>query len=154
MTTRSAYRPSRMMLLKIVLASALVVHAPIAAAQTAPLAADVREYTILIYEGDAELASRTLPAMADAYWTAYDEFAAALAKGGVLRGGSALDEGTKATVRGAGGADEGVRHARLGGYFIIAARDLAEAKQWAMLAPPAAVAVEVRPHRPNPHMTR
>lgn len=115
-------------------------------------AASPSEFTILIYESDAQLALRTSPAQADAYWSAYDHFAGALAKAGVLRGGSALDEQTAATVRGTGSADRAVRGARLGGYFVIAVADLAAARSWAKQAPPGALAVEVRPHRPNPHM--
>jgi hypothetical protein len=110
------------------------------------------EFTILIYESDAQLAARTSPAAGDAYWTAYDVFAGQLARAGVLRGGSALDERARTTVRGAGTADRAVRRARLGGYFVIAVRDRAAAEAWARQAPPRALAVEVRPHRPNPHM--
>lgn len=110
-----------------------------------------QQYTILIYESPAALASRTSSA-ADAYWTAYDIFAGELAKAGVLRGGSALDESTRTTVRGSGTADEAVRGARLGGYFVIAAPGRATAEAWARKAPPRAIAVEVRPHRANPHM--
>lgn len=115
-------------------------------------AAGPSEFTILIYESDAQLALRTSPAHADAYWSAYDQFAGTLAKARVLRGGSALDEQTASTVRGTGSADRAVRGARLGGYFVIAVADLAAARTWAQQAPPRALAVEVRPHRPNPHM--
>jgi hypothetical protein len=66
---------------------------------------------------------------------AYDRFAGELAQAGVLRGGSALDEAQRSTVRGAGGADRAVRGARLGGYFVIAAPDLATAERWARKAP-------------------
>jgi hypothetical protein len=47
-----------------------------------------------------------LPAAGDAYWTAYDVFAGRLARAGVLRGGSALDERARTTVRGAASASE------------------------------------------------
>ena len=116
-----------------------------AAAPAAPM------FTILIFERASDLAKRTGPA-ADAYWTAYDDFAAALAKAGVLRGGSALSEREKATIRGTGSADAAVRGARLGGYFVIQAASLADARRLAEAAPSFAVAVEVRPHRDNPHM--
>ena len=109
------------------------------------------EYTILLYESDQQLASRTSGTLGDTYWTAYDDFAAELAKAGVLRGGSALDEDVRVTVRGNGSADAGVRGARLGGYFVIAAADRATAEAWARKAPRGVVTVEVRPHRPNPH---
>ena len=70
----------------------------------------------------------------------------------MLRGGSALDERVRTTVRGTGSADRAVPRARLGGYFVIAVRDRAAAEAWARKAPPLALGVEVRPHRPNPHM--
>ncbi|MBA3918474.1 MAG: hypothetical protein C0516_07800 [Gemmatimonas sp.] len=109
-------------------------------------------YTVLIYERSGDLAQRTDPRQADAYWGSYDRYAALLAEKGVLRGGSALDETVQSTVRGKGSADRAVSGARLGGYFVIAAASLAEAERLARLAPPAAVAVELRPHRDNPHM--
>jgi hypothetical protein len=139
-------------------AAALIVAPAHADAQTPPArpaaaaAAATPEFTILIYESDAQLAERTSPTAADAYWTAYDRFAGELARAGVLRGGSALDERVRATVRGTGSADRAVPQARLGGYFVIAVRDRAAAEAWARKAPPRALAVEVRPHRANPHM--
>jgi hypothetical protein len=110
------------------------------------------EFTILIYESEAQLAARTDPSRADAYWTSYDEFAGALAKAGALRGGSALSESSARTVKGTGSADRAVEGARLGGYFVVQAADLEKAVALSKLAPPSAIAVEVRPHRPNPHM--
>lgn len=133
----------------LTLAAVLLAGAPAVAAAQAPATA---EYTILIYERDADLAARTSPTAGDAYWSAYDAFAADLMKAGVLRGGSALDEHVQVTVRGTGGADRGVKGARLGGYFVIAVPDRAAAEAWARKAPKQAVAVEVRPHRANPHM--
>lgn len=110
-------------------------------------------YTILIFERPASLAERTSASKADAYWSGYDAFAGELAKAGALRGGSALHEEVSVTVRGAGGADRGVQGARLGGYMIVAAPSLAAAEALARRAPAAAITVEVRPHRLNPHMT-
>ncbi|MDX2088864.1 MAG: YciI family protein [Kofleriaceae bacterium] len=109
------------------------------------------EYTILIYESPAALASRTDAKLSDAYWTSYDQFAAQLATANVLRGGSALSETDSRVVKGKGGADQAVAGARLGGYFVIEAADLEAATAWAKKAPPDAIAVEVRPHRANPH---
>jgi hypothetical protein len=111
-----------------------------------------QEFTILIYESDAQLAARTSPQQSDAYWDAYDRFAGELAQAGVLRGGSALDEARRATVRGSGTADRAVPKARLSGYFVIEVADQAAAEMWGRKAPALASAVEVRPHRPNPHM--
>ena len=114
--------------------------------------ATLQEFTILIYESDAQLAERTSATAADAYWSAYDRFAGELARAGVLRGGSALDERVRTTVRGTGPADRAEPRARLGGYFVIAVRDRAAAEAWARKAPRRTLAVEVRPHRANPHM--
>jgi hypothetical protein len=119
----------------------------------ATAAAPRAQFTILIFERPGDLARRTGPS-ADAYWSAYDAFAAALAQAGVLRSGSALAEDVRATVRGQGSADAAVRGARLGGYFVIEAASLDEARRLARQAPAFAVAVEVRPHRDNPHMMK
>jgi hypothetical protein len=105
-----------------------------------------------LYETEAQLAERTSATAADAYWSAYDRFAGELARAGVLRAGSALDERVRTTVRGTGPADRAEPRPRLGGYFVIAVRDRAAAEAWARKAPRRTLAVEVRPHRANPHM--
>lgn len=145
-------RLTRLLLRSLVAVLSLAATHPASAQMAPPPASGTQEYTILIFESDAQLALRTSPAAADAYWTAYDVFAASLAKAGVLRGGSALDERLRATVRGTGSADAAVRGARLSGYFVIAVKDLRAAEEWARQAPARATAVEVRPHRTNPHM--
>jgi hypothetical protein len=134
------------------LALALPVLPVAAQGRAAAPAASQPEFTILIFERPSDLQRRTDAKTADAYWTAYDEFAGFLAQSGALRGGSALSESDRAVVRGKGSADEGVAGARLGGYFVIAAKDLPAARALAARAPSFAVTVEVRPHRPNPHM--
>lgn len=130
--------------------------APIVVSTAALLAladtAVAAEFTILIYESPKELSARGNSGAQD-YWNSYNAYAGELAKAGVLRGGTALSETTASTVRGAGGADRGVAGARLGGYFIVDVADQAAAEQWARKAPAKAVAVEVRPHRPNPMMS-
>lgn len=123
-----------------------------AGAQSPAVQPAVEEFTVFIYEAPAALARRNDAREADGYWQAYNTFAMQLAQAGALRGGSALSETTAVTVRGNGGADGAVRGARLGGYFVIAAANLDAAKELARLAPEFAVAVEVRPHRPNPTM--
>lgn len=138
-------------LVVLTIACSLLGARGLSAQERPPAARAERQFTILIFEGDAQIRGRTGPRQ-DAYWTAYDDFAAALVRGGVLRGGSALSEDSAATVRGNGSADAAVRGARLGGYFVIAATDLVDARRWARLAPPQAMMVEVRPHRDNPHM--
>lgn len=129
-------------------ASAVLPAAAVSQASPAPKAS--AEFTILIYESAAVMERRNDPRLADAYWSSYDRFAAELMKAGVLRGGSALDERAKGAVRGTASRDGAPR---LSGYFVIAAADLGTAKRWAGKAPAEAVAVEVRPHRANPHMS-
>ena len=133
-------------------AALLVLSAADVRAQAAPPMQAEQQYTILIFERAEDLAKRTDARSADAYWAAYDNFAAKLAQAGALRGGSALSETTTVRTRGNGGADEGVRGAKLGGYFVIAAPSLAVARALAVEAPSFAVTVEIRPHRENPHM--
>lgn len=122
-------------------------------------AARAAEFTILIYETEADLAARTDPARADAYWGSYNAFAGKLAAAGVLRGGSALSETEARTVEVRGGAARvrptarTQRGTRAGGYFVIDVASLEDAVRWAEGAPGAATGtVEVRPHRPNPAM--
>jgi len=117
-----------------------------------PNAGPEQQYTILIFERPEALASRSEARKAESYWNGYNTFAAELAKAGALRGGSALDERVAITLRGSGSADRGVSGARLGGYFVIAAATRADAERLARLAPPEAIAVELRQHRDNPTM--
>jgi len=107
-------------------------------------------YSLLIYETPGALAERDLPAKADAYWSAYDRYAGALVKAGVLRGGTALD--APLPTAGAGRHTDEVAAPRLGGYFVIEVASRTEAERWAAQAPVRAARVEVRPHRTNPHM--
>lgn len=71
-------------------------------------------FTILIFESPAALSSRTDPQAADAYWSSYDAFAGALMQAGALRGGSALSERERVTVKGEGSVDNAFAGARLG----------------------------------------
>lgn len=125
-----------------------------------PPAAHAAEFTILIYESEADLAARTDPARADAYWGSYNAFAGKLAAAGVLRGGAALSETEARTVEVRSGAARvrpvarTQRGTRAGGYFVIDVASLEDAVRWAEGAPGATTgAVEVRPHRPNPAMS-
>jgi hypothetical protein len=77
-------RPARAVLLTAAaLALAATALSSSAHAQPRPERRDTtaaaQEYTILIYESDAQLAARTSPSAGDAYWTAYDRFAGELA---------------------------------------------------------------------------
>ena len=112
------------------------------------------QYTILVYETDAELAARTDPARKDAYWAAYRAYTQALRAAGVMVGGAALQPPAAATtVR----APHGARHVqdgpfadtkeRLGGFYIIDVPHLDKALEWAARCPSAATgAAEVRPN--------
>lgn len=116
---------------------------------TSPLL-HAESYSLLIYETPGALAERDQPAKAEAYWSAYDRYAGALVKAGVLRGGTALELAVPASE--AGRHQEKVAAPSLGGYFVIEVASLAEAERWAAQAPALAARVEVRPHRANPHM--
>ena len=64
-----------------------------------------------------------------------------------------LHEQTAARIRGSDSADRAVRGTRLGDNFVIAASAPATVKICTQQAPPRALAVEVRPHRPNPYIS-
>lgn len=116
------------------------------------------EYTILIYESQADFSDRNDPNQAAAYWGAYKAYGDALAAAGVLVGGGALQaEHTGTTLR----LRDGQRlvqdgpyadtKEQLGGYFVINVHDLDEALSWAAKCPGAATGViEVRPLVPMP----
>jgi hypothetical protein len=94
------------------------------------------QYTILVYETEAELAARTDPKRKDAYW------------------GAALEPPrTATTVRQPGGkrrVQDGPfadTKEQLGGYYVIDVPDLDRALEWAARCPSAAAgAAEVRPN--------
>jgi hypothetical protein len=114
------------------------------------------QYTILVYEGEADFAARTDAEHQESYWGAFGAYSQALKDAGVLVGGGALLPGhAGTTVRLRGGS----RHVQdgpyadtkeqLGGYFVVEAPDLDAALDWAARCPAAASgAVEVRPNLP------
>lgn len=118
---------------------------------TAPGLAVAGEYTLFIYETDADFALRDQQSPeAGAYWAAYGAAAAAMAQAGIMRGGAPLEPvghavGTALPVSG---------DLKLGGYFRIEVPDLAEALRWAGTIPAAARggAVEVRATAATPQM--
>jgi len=139
----------RTLLAGAALAAGLALSAP---------AADAAEFAILIHESEGDLAARTDPARAEAYWGAFAAYAAELQAAGVLRGGMPLMWGdAAAAVRVSGGQAEVAPPAAapltLGGWFVIEAAGLDEAVAWAARAPAAATGlVEVRPAFPAPAM--
>ncbi len=111
------------------------------------------KYAILVYETAADIAARTDPAKAPAYWGAWGAFAKALNESGVAAGGNALQpHDTATTVRHRGGKQQiqdgpyaDVKE-QLGGMFVIDVPDLDTALKWAARCPSAATgAAEVRP---------
>ena len=116
------------------------------------------QYTILVYETQAELAARTDPKRKDAYWGAYRAYTTALREAGVMVGGAGLEPPpTATTVRQPGGkrrVQDGPfaeTKEQLGGYYVIDVPSLEKALEWAARCPSAATgAAEVRPNMPPP----
>ena len=110
------------------------------------------QFMLTMIENEAEFARREGDA-AEAYWTGWQVYTAALTQAGVLVSGNALKgPDTANTVRMADGRSvvqdgpfsEG--REQLGGYYIIEAATLDDALIWAARAPCAETgAVEVRP---------
>lgn len=112
------------------------------------------QYTILIYETEAEFSARTDAARKDAYWGAYRAYTQALTDAGIMTGGAALQPARAGTtVR----QRDGKRRVQdgpyaeskeqLGGYIVIDVPDLDTALDWASRCPAASTGVvEVRPN--------
>jgi len=58
------------------------------------------QYTILVYETEAELAARSDPKRKDAYWGAYRAYTEALRAAGVMVGGAGLEPPRRGAGRG------------------------------------------------------
>ncbi len=116
------------------------------------------QYTILIYEPEADFALRNDPEQAPAYWGGWTAYSQALVQAGVMVGGNGLlPYHTATTVR----LRDGLRQVQdgpyadtkeqLGGYFVIEVDDLDAALDWAARCPASATGVvEVRPVMPPP----
>ncbi|SFK99094.1 Uncharacterized conserved protein [Falsiroseomonas stagni DSM 19981] len=106
--------------------------------------------TMLIHEAPEDVAARTDPARAAAYWGAWKAYADALGATGMVQGGAGLQGPETATlVRGAAVLDGPYSETReqLGGYFTLEVPDLETAKVWAARCPAAALGtIELRPH--------
>lgn len=140
--------------LSILIAIALPLAAGAAAAP-----ASAAQYTIFVYETDADFAVRdTQTPQAKAYWDAYADFAVVLQKSGAIRGGAPLmSPSTARTLKpgkpvSAGAYSKGQLH--LGGYFQIEAASMDDALKLAERAPSMSRggAVEVRETYPAPAM--
>jgi hypothetical protein len=112
------------------------------------------QYTILVYETEADLAARSDPKRKDAYWGAYRAYTEALRAAGVMVGGAGLEPPRAATtVRQSHGTRQvqdgpfAETKEQLGGYYVIDVPDLDKALEWAGRCPSTANgAVEVRPN--------
>jgi hypothetical protein len=116
------------------------------------------QYSLLIYQTDAQFAARTDPARRDANGVAFMKFVGALQEGGVLITTLGIEPPeTVATVRPRDGAPRAQRgpsaqtKEQLGGLCVIEASDLDAAIEWATRAPfEHCASVEVRPTRVVP----
>lgn len=116
------------------------------------------QYSILIYETDADMKTREDPARAPAYWAAYGAYSRALLEAGVFVGGSGLAPPlTATTVRLRGGKRQvqdgpfADTKEKLGGFFMVEVPSLDKALEWAARCPAAETgSVEVRPNLPPP----
>ena len=116
------------------------------------------QYTILVYETEAELAARNDAKRKDAYWGAYRAYTKALRDAGVMVGGAGLEPPRTATTLRQHDGRRSVQDGpfaetkeQLGGYYVIDVPSLEKALEWAARCPSAATgAAEVRPNMPPP----
>jgi hypothetical protein len=114
------------------------------------------QFTLFVYESQEQLALRGDKEKGAAYWGEFAEYGKVLAEAGALVSGSATEPpeaGRVITVKGKQTVTAAVAVAegqhRLGGYFVIQAKDLAAATEWAAKCPSARTGhVEVRPNIP------
>ena len=116
------------------------------------------QYSLLIYQTDAQFAARTDPARRDASNGAFGHYVGALQQAGVLLTTLGIEPPQTATTLRAGGGEPRVEkgpHAntkeQLGGQCVIEVPDLDAALAWARRAPfEHCAAVELRPTRVVP----
>lgn len=116
------------------------------------------QYMLIFQEPASEIAKRTDPSQAPAYWGAWNAYIGALGQAGVIVSGNGLEPpqlGTTVRVRDGkrlvqdGPFADTKEH--LGGYFIIEVPNLDAALEWAARAPNTSVgSTEVRPVMPPP----
>jgi hypothetical protein len=117
------------------------------------------KYTILIYETEADFATRADAKRKDAYYGAYRAYTKALMDAGIMAGGAGLQPAQLATtIRHRDGRRQvqdgpyAETKEQLGGYYLIDVPGLDEALEWAARCPAAATGiVEVRPNLPPDH---
>jgi len=116
------------------------------------------EYMLMFYETPNDLATRENPEKAPAYWGAWNAYVSSLHQSGIVVSGNGLQAphtATSVAVRSGkreiqdGALADAKEH--LGGYFIIRAKDLDEALEWASKSPNATTGrTEIRPVMPPP----
>jgi len=112
------------------------------------------QYTVLVYESEADFSARTDASQKTSYWGAYKAYTQALRDAGVMVGGAALQPPHAATAirqrHGQRQVQDGPyaeAKEQLGGYYVLDVPDLDTALEWAARCPAAASgAVEVRPN--------
>jgi len=142
--------------MKLSAKAATIAVALISACGAMTMPALAAEYTLVVYESQSDFAARTDPARAQAYWASYAAFGEAAQKAGIMRGGSplepAVDGGVVSPAPEAGKikrlkAAPPTGPLQISGYFVIEAKDLDEAMDWASRLPAArSTRVEVRPN--------
>ncbi|MDX1919639.1 MAG: YciI family protein [Candidatus Caenarcaniphilales bacterium] len=111
------------------------------------------QYTLLIYENNAQFENRTDENKKEAYWGAYMAYNKAVVEAGIMVGGNALLPPFAATSVSVKNGKRQVQDGpfadtkeQLGGYFVIDVPDLDAALDWAARCPAALNGiVEVRP---------
>lgn len=116
------------------------------------------QFMLIYRELATDVAQRTNPAAAPAYWGAWNAYIGAMSQAGVIVSGNGLEAPHTAThvqlrngkrIIHDGPYADTKEH--LGGYFIIEVPSLDEALEWAARSPNAATGTtEVRPVMPPP----
>jgi hypothetical protein len=129
-----------------------------ASARPQPAATDaLPEFTLLVMESKPEIEKRDDPVHGPGYWQEYAAYFDSLKEAGIFVSGAALlppQAGEIVRVQPDGSISAAPltlsdNQPRLGGSFVIRARDLASARQWAAKCPSARTGhVEVRPNLP------
>ena len=116
------------------------------------------QYMLIFKEPTSEVAKRSDPEAAPAYWGAWNAYIGAMSQTGIVVSGNGLQEpnnGTQVSVRNGKRVIHDGPYAdtkeHLGGYFIIEVPNLDDALEWAARSPNATSgSTEVRPVLPPP----
>ena len=116
------------------------------------------QYMLIFHETAAELATRTDPEKAPAYFGAWQSYVNDIARAGIVVFGTGLQPPDTATTVRLRGEERQVHdgsfadtHEHFGGFYVIEVDGLDEALAWASRAPSSlAGSTEVRPVLPPP----